>query len=212
VLQGWGGEHLLVSYEAERRPIAEQTIDLATKNMGSLSTQFADALLGEIGPSGDEARADTATRIQIAKDGEFHSLGLVLGYHYGDSPVVVPDGTPEQAHDPLRYLPSARPGARLPHTWLADGRSIYDALGPAMTLLRLDGDADRSVFDAAAATRGIPLDVVDLSAEYLASHYAATLLLVRPDQHIVWRTTEKSLSPSDAADVLDVVTGRIPAS
>ncbi len=151
VLEGWGGDELLPSYEAERRPIAQQTIDLATKNMGSLSTDFANAQLGELGPSGDEARATTAMRIQVAKDSEFHSLGLVLGHHYGDSPVVVPDGTPELPHDPLRYLPSARPGARLPHTWLPGGRSIYDLLGPALTLLRLDGDADPSPFVAAAA-------------------------------------------------------------
>jgi hypothetical protein len=135
----------------------------------------------------------------------------VLGYHYGDSPVVVPDGTPEPEHDPLRYMPTARPGSRLPHTWLADGRSIYDALGPAMTLLRLDGDADPSAFNAAALARGIPLDVVDLSAHYLVSHYSATLLLVRPDQHVAWRTTEQSVTAAGASKVLDVVTGREPS-
>ena len=35
--------------------------------------------------------AEVARALQV-KDPEFHSLGLVLGYDYPDSPVVVPDG------------------------------------------------------------------------------------------------------------------------
>ena len=45
VLQGWGGEALLRSYQQERKPIAQQTIDLATSNMSQLSTNFADPRL-----------------------------------------------------------------------------------------------------------------------------------------------------------------------
>ncbi|WP_206330780.1 hypothetical protein, partial [Modestobacter sp. KNN46-3] len=36
----------------------------------------------------------------------------------------------------VTFRPSAHPGARLPHTWLPDGRSLYDLLGAEFTLLR----------------------------------------------------------------------------
>lgn len=63
---------------------------------------------------GEQARRAAAEAIRAAKDSEFHSLGLVLGYQYDASPVIVDDGTPA-GPERLAYEPSARPGARLPH-------------------------------------------------------------------------------------------------
>lgn len=37
---------------------------------------------------------------------------------------------------------STVPGCRVPHFWLAPGRSLYDELGPAYTLLRFDPAVD----------------------------------------------------------------------
>ncbi len=212
VLQGWGGEALLDSYERERKPIAQQTIDLATANMSQLSTNFADPRLTDPGLEGDAARADIAARVQVAKHGEFHSLGLVLGYQYADSPVVVTDGTSESQLDPSHYEPTARPGARLPHRWLPDGRSVYDALGPGLTLLLLDPEADPSPFVVAASARETPLHVVDLcllgcTPTDLAERYGATMLVVRPDQHVAWRWAGTSVDDSAARRVLEHVTG-----
>jgi hypothetical protein len=134
---------------------------------------------------------------------EFHSLGLVLGYDYPDSPVVVPDGRPVPGPGLTGYTPSAHPGARLPHAWLPDGTSLYDRLGEGFTVLRLSAGADAAALVDAAARRSIPLRVVDLPAE-LRDRYDADLVLVRPDQHVAWRGT----SATDAETVLDVVTGR----
>lgn len=217
VLQGWASENLLRSYELERRPVAQQTIDLATSNMAQLSTEFADPLLSAPGPEGDAARTAAAARIQVAKHGEFHSLGLVLGYHYGDSPVIVADGTPEPDIDPTHYEPTARPGARLPHRWLPDGRSIYDALGPDLTLLRLDPDADPDPFVISASKHGMPLQLLDMytlgcTPTDLAEQYQAKMLLVRPDQHVAWRTPSTSVGASTAVQVLERVTGRLEVS
>jgi hypothetical protein len=213
VLQGWAGEQLLRSYEHERKPVAQQTIDLATANMAQLSTNFADRLLDAPGVNGDAARTDTAARIQLAKHGEFHSLGLVLGYHYGNSPLIVTDDTPEPPTDASHYVPTARPGHRLPHRWLPDGRSVYDALGLAFTLVRLDPDADPTPFVNRASKLGMPLPLLDLTglgcpATELADQYDAKMLLVRPDQHVAWRTPTTSVDPSTAAQILDRVTGR----
>jgi 2-polyprenyl-6-methoxyphenol hydroxylase-like FAD-dependent oxidoreductase len=204
VLAGWGGPGLLDSYEAERKPIAQQTIDLATLNMSKLSTNFADPLLSADGPEGDACRAAVAADIQAHKYGEFHSLGLVLGYHYGTSPLTVPDGTPEPPQETTVYTPTARPGSRLPHAWLPDGRSLYDILGNDFTLLVADPLADPVPVIAVAGRLGIPLCVVQLldvglSAEQCGLLFGSSMLLVRPDQHVAWRSSmgAEPLSPDD---------------
>lgn len=226
VLRGWAGAGLLDSYEPERRPVAEQTIADASAQESRLARAFARADLDADGPAGDERRAEVARALET-KRGEFHSLGLVLGYHYAGSPIVVDDGTPVPEHTPLTYHASARPGTRLPHHWLPDGTSLYDHLGPAFTLLRLGrraaGTADAAdgadgasrvgvaAFRAAAAARGVPLTVLDLPDLPGAEAYGAPLLLVRPDQHIAWRGGPGAAG--SAAAILDAALGgaRSPA-
>jgi 2-polyprenyl-6-methoxyphenol hydroxylase-like FAD-dependent oxidoreductase len=177
VLRGWGGEGLLASYEVERRPIAERTIQEAVANMSVLAAP---------GPVGEYARRAAAHVIQVAKDREFHSLGLVLGYQYDASPVIVDDGTP-LVPEGQHYQPTARPGARLPHRWLPDGASLYDRLGNGLSLLRLRDDADVTPLIEAAAARRVPLTVIEVRGQALEERYGAALLLVRPDQHVAWR-------------------------
>lgn len=186
VLQGWGGEGLLDSYEAERRPVAERTIAEAVRNMSVLAPELGNPQLTEEGEAGDEARRQAAQTIQIAKDGEFHSLGLVLGYQYGDSPVIVSDGLPALPEG-QHYTPSAYPGARLPHLWLPDRSSLYDQLGSGFTLLCLQDGAETTPFVEAASQIGLPLKVLELRGENAQALYSASLVLVRPDQHIAWR-------------------------
>jgi len=186
VLTGWAPESLLDSYEAERRPVAERTIGGAGAQEAFLAPAFAAGDLDADTPAGEALRAALAEGLQV-KDPEFHSLGLVLGYDYPESPVVVPDGRAVPAPELATYTPSAHPGARLPHAWLPDGRSVYDALGPEFSLLVLAPGAPDGLPDAAARL-GVPLRVVDLSAvPELRGLYGADLLLVRPDQHVAWR-------------------------
>jgi len=184
VLQGWAPPSLLDSYEAERRPVAQRTIGAAGSQEAFLAPSFADVDLDDDGTAGQLLRGDLAHRLDV-KDAEFHSLGLVLGYDYPDSPVVVPDGRPVPEPSLTTYTPSAHPGARLPHAWLADGTSVYDRLGDGFTLLRLDTQVDVGAWAAAAEVAGIPLAVVDLPE--LRALHGADLVLVRPDQHVAWR-------------------------
>jgi 2-polyprenyl-6-methoxyphenol hydroxylase-like FAD-dependent oxidoreductase len=187
VLDGWGGSGLLASYEAERRPVAAQTIEIAQQHTGRLAADFADPLLRDPGPEGDAARRQAGDEIQREKTSEFHGLGLVLGYTYGDSPLIVGDGTPPVPFDVTTYTPSARPGSRVPHAWLDERRSLYDVIGPAFTLLRVAPSADPGPIVRAAAHRRMPLEVVDLSDRGLEPRCEAPLVLVRPDQHVAWR-------------------------
>ncbi len=204
VLEGWGGDDLLASYEAERRPIAERTIQEATANMSVLAPELSNHDLDASGRVGEQARQAAAQVIQTAKDREFHSLGIVLGYQYDASPVIVDDGTPPLSED-QDYKPIARPGARLPHMWLPDGASLYDRLGNGLTLLRLRDDADVVPFIESATARGVPLTIVELRGQTLEKLYAASLLLVRPDQHVAWRGT--SVDQATAGTIIDSIRG-----
>ncbi|RZU32078.1 FAD-dependent monooxygenase [Blastococcus saxobsidens] len=187
VLQGWAPPSLLASYEAERRPVAHRTIGAAGAQEAFLAPSFADTDLDDEGTAGRLLRADLAQRLHV-KDAEFHSLGLVLGYDYPHSPVVVPDGRTVPEPTLATFTPSAHPGARLPHAWLPDGSSVYDRLGDGFSLLRLGSGSDTGALPAAADELGIPLTVVDLAdVPGLRSRYEADLVLVRPDQHVAWR-------------------------
>ena len=98
------------------------------------------------------------------------------------------------------YRPSGHAGARLPHAWLPDGRSLYDLLGTGFTLPRKAPDSHPGISGlvSRARQRQIPLALAEPSASY---PWRSEFLLVRPDQHIAWRTAD----PSDID--LDLVTG-----
>lgn len=203
VLQDWAPAELLDSYEAERRPVASRTIGAAGSQEAFLAPSFADVDLDDDGTAGQLLRSDLGRRLAV-KDAEFHSLGLVLGYDYPDSPVVVPDGREVPPESITSYVPSAHAGARLPHAWLPDGDSIYDLLGDGFTVLCLTADADAAPLSDAAALRRVPLRVLDLShLPQLHALYQADLVLVRPDQHVAWRGGPEL----DAQALLDRVLG-----
>jgi len=198
VLNGWAPVELLDSYESERRPVAQQTIDLAARNMSVLSTELSSPDLLADGVVGSAARAAAADRIQATKRDEFHAHGLVLGYGYG------PDAA-AQAPSTREYIPIAAAGNRLPHGRNARGESLFDLLGAELTLLGRDDGRWRD----AAARRGIPLVIVDPVAHGFAKVADDDLVLVRPDQHIAWRGAA-SADPDVALDL--AVHGFVAAS
>ncbi|MBP1133784.1 2-polyprenyl-6-methoxyphenol hydroxylase-like FAD-dependent oxidoreductase [Arthrobacter sp. PvP023] len=212
-LTGWGGPELLASYGLERRPVAARTIRDAANNGEALAYHFADPALRRAGDDGLRAR-QAAYQALAVKQSEFDSLGLVLGYSYGDSPLVVPDGSPVPVEDPVRYVVSASPGALLPHAWLDDSTSVYSLLGQGFTLLAdaavLGGVPGVQVFAPvleAAERRGIPVTVTAVGPSGdgtpMADLWGADAVLVRPDQHVAWRGSV----PEAAAAALSVAAG-----
>jgi 2-polyprenyl-6-methoxyphenol hydroxylase-like FAD-dependent oxidoreductase len=179
VIQGWAEESLLESYDAERRPVVEQTIGSAVSNMAALSTDIA-AATGAI--------ESAAEFIQRTKYAEFHSLGLTLGYSYAGSPVVQ-DGPPSANIDLATYVPSAEPGNRLPHAWVPDGTSLYDHLGRGLTLVGPLDQAAAEVMELVERAQhdGVPLTLVTPPPDY---PWREEFLLVRPDQHIAGRARD----------------------
>lgn len=110
-----------------------------------------------------------------------------FGYYYDASPIIAYDGETPPAYAMGSFTPSTVPGARAPHLFLRDGRSLYDAFGPGYTLLRFDPAIDVASLKSAADERGMPLALVDIAPDEANGAYVEKLVLVRPDQHIAWR-------------------------
>jgi 2-polyprenyl-6-methoxyphenol hydroxylase-like FAD-dependent oxidoreductase len=205
VLQGWGGTCLLDSYESERRCAHEFVMDEAEANHALKPSElFRDGMTDQT-PEGQRIRSEIGELILDKKRAEFHALGVVLGYCYQESPIVVDDGTMGSWIRSREYVPAAIPGCLAPHTWLEDGRSLYDTFGQGFTLLVLSGDhaEDSAAAHREAARTDTPLDVVVVDDSGLADLYESALALIRPDQHIAWRG---NVWPD--SEVLAVATGR----
>jgi 2-polyprenyl-6-methoxyphenol hydroxylase-like FAD-dependent oxidoreductase len=207
VLQGWGGASLLDSYATERRPVHQRFIAEAVINYATASEQLASDALEQAGAAGDALRRAAGPRIAATKQREFRTLGIVLGYRYADSPIIVADGSAPPPEHPTDYLPSAHPGCRAPHAWLPDGSALFDHFGAGYTLLVTEGDANADTLVRAAREAGVPLTVVNPHLPGLRTLYAARLALIRPDQHVAWRG---DTLPPDAGVLLDIVRGAVP--
>jgi len=214
VLRGWGGERLMASYEAERRPVAIRTVTASTENLKRmLSTRSERPPPPELFQDGSEAdaiRKDYGAWFTETMRHEWFMNGFHLGYRYDDSPIVWPDGTPPPPLETSTYTQTARPGARAPHVWLADGRSTLDLYGKGFVLLRLgvDAPAGEGIVGAAKA-RGVPLTVAPLDEPAVLDAYQRRLVLVRPDGHVAWRD---DVEPADPAVLIDVVRGASPSA
>jgi hypothetical protein len=104
------------------------------------------------------------------------------------------------------FTPSTVPGCRVPHIWLSDGRSLYDALGSDYTLLRLDSSINAEPLLRSAGNRRVPLSLLDVSPREAGADYDRALVLARPDQHVAWRGNEL---PQDTLALVDLIRGAI---
>jgi len=211
VVRGWGGAHLLRSYESERRPVALRNVAASTENLGRMLSTRDRKPPPEIfvaGPQADAIRRDYGDWFTETMRHEWFMNGFHLGYRYDDSAIVWPDGTPAPPLEGRTYTQTARPGARAPHVALPEGRSTLDLFGRGFTLLRLGADAPdgEGILQAASAV-GVPIRAVALAAPQVLAAYQRSLVLVRPDGHVAWRTDAEPLQPGA---VIDVVRGAKP--
>ena len=201
MLQGWGDAGLLASYDAERRPIGARNVRLTAEFYGEHGKFDGLAAIEEGSAAGTQVRQRIGDALVGGIGRMFRTTGLQLGYCYEDSPICVPDGTPPYPDDPEDFTPSTRPGSRAPHVWLDDDRSILDLYGRGFVLLRFgSGAPDSSGFEAAAASRRLPLEVVTVSKPEATDLYKHRLVLVRPDGHVAWRADEMPLNPAAVVD------------
>ena len=209
-LHGWAPTGLLDAYEAERLPITEQVSHFAMKHaFGAIAERTAvPTEITEESDAGANARrriGEAAYRLHVQ---QFACAGLNFGYYYAASPVIAYDGERQPPYTMYDYTPSSVPGCRLPHLWLADGRSLYDLLGPDFTLLRFGLAAEVSALTQAAHDRGIPLALLDVPFDAPPQPYRHRLCLARPDGHVAWRG-DCIGDEAEAHALLDRITGAL---
>ena len=126
-------------------------------------------------------------------------LGLQLGFTYETGAIVADGSDKPAAANPVRdFIPTSRPGARLPHGWMErDGERVS-----TLDLVSLQGftllvGPDGSAWLDAARTASVPIrcirighDITDPTDWWtsVAALGPDSALLVRPDQHVAFRS------------------------
>lgn len=186
-LDGWAGEGLLDSYQAERRPVAQRNVDEAASNRAEDVALPVLPHLEDDGPEGQAARARLGALIREHRAKEWNSMGIQLGYVYADSPLVAREGPAGGPASTTDYVPGTQPGARAPHVWLEPGRSTLDLFGAGFVLLSFGAADPAGALLDAAQRQGVPLVQRAIADPQAARVYAYRHVLVRPDGHVAWR-------------------------
>ena len=193
VVRGASPSALLDSYEIERKPLAERNTAYAKRFADSVGMFKALPLLEQDDAAGQAERQRASAHLGAHVRMEFNIPGVTFGGRYDASPLIVKDGSTPPPDAAGTYVPTASPGGRAPHAWMADGSSLYDSFGFEWTLLVLGRCApDASAFVAGAAALGLDLTVVRQASEALSALYEAPLALIRPDQIVAWRGSDAS--------------------
>jgi 2-polyprenyl-6-methoxyphenol hydroxylase-like FAD-dependent oxidoreductase len=206
VLHGWAAPEILDAYEAERQPITDQASRIIS-DIGYRVMMQRHELSPEVerlDAIGEAARAAAGQRAYALDVEQQCCGGLNFGYFYDRSPIIAYDKEQAPTYTMGTFTSTTVPGCRVPHVWLEGRRSLYDAMGPDYTLLRLDPTAHVAGLVAAAAQRGLPLAVLDVRSREAPEFYRHKLVLARSDQHVAWRGEAE---PADPLGLVDLVRG-----
>jgi len=115
-----------------------------------------------------------------------------------------PEGGACSIHGRMSF--KAEAGHHLAPKPLSNGRNVFEELGSDFTLLAFDADeAAVQSLEGAAKDSRVPLKVVRDTAAEGREQYASKLVLVRPDQYVVWAG---DAAPDDARAVFARVAGQ----
>ncbi len=230
VIKGQAHHKLMSTYEAERRPVAARNTQWALltfmnhfviepgfgmvpgappeANIGAFMNLLSDSWQGEF------ARQRMHEVLNTQRT-EFQAHDLEIGFHY-DSDAVIADGSEAPPLAPMGdvYVPTTRPGHRLPHVWLdRDGKRVSNhdicGRGKFVVLTGAAGQAWKDAAKAAAEKLNIQIDChcIGADGEYadadqqwhrLSQVEPNGAVLVRPDVHVGWRCVSAPGNPSEA--------------
>jgi 2-polyprenyl-6-methoxyphenol hydroxylase-like FAD-dependent oxidoreductase len=199
-LGGVAGPGLLDSYDAERRPVGELTVEQAF-------TRYVTRVALYLGTEDTQPIVD--------------DFSMEIGYRY-DSPAIVlePGGPPLHEHP---RESAGRPGGRAPHIFLDRGGtrlSTLDLFGRNFVLLAgPSGGVWRDAAAVAAKGLGVGLDVHVVGGPDLADPEGgfpraygispSGAVLVRPDGFVGWRAADAAGAAEDTLrQALQVLLGR----
>ncbi len=191
---------------AERRAIAFRNRTAAARHFavrGAIMTSDWTDMHSERW-FGDRTRRRLGRHICDLGNLENEALGIELGYRYDKSPVICYEAggqRPAQRMDV--YTPGTWPGTRPPSVFLQDGRALFDLFGSGFTLLRF-ADRDVEGLTEAAADQGVPFEVVDVRVDHAHALDERDLVLLRPDQHVVW---QGDAAPTDPVSLIGRLRG-----
>lgn len=191
VLGGSAGPELLRTYDAERRPIGELTVEQAY-------ARYVTRVAPYLGTENMQPLVD--------------DFSMEIGYRY-NSPAVVLEGDGDH---PLHEHPresKGRPGSRAPHVFLerrGARLSALDLFGKNFVLLAgADGDVWRTATLRAAARLRLPLDAYRVGSAELADPEdrfpdaygisASGAVIVRPDGFVGWRARDADGAADEVA-------------
>ncbi|WUH90952.1 FAD-dependent monooxygenase [Streptomyces sp. NBC_00433] len=168
-------------------------------------------------PVGDVVRA-RAAEIFATHRAECQAHDLEIGFAYEDG-AVLPDGTPPPARSPMgdTYRPTTRPGHLLAHAWIEHGGrrlSTHDLTGSGTGFALITGPEGAPWCEAAAQVAekfAIPITTALIGTSADGADYADTdggwaavreisdagAVLVRPDNHVAWRSMGAADTPAD---------------
>jgi 2-polyprenyl-6-methoxyphenol hydroxylase-like FAD-dependent oxidoreductase len=199
-LQDRAGPGLPASYDAERRPVAELTVEQAYSRYVTRTAPHLGT--GDIQPV-------------------LHDFEIELGHRYHHSPAVIGGGDGPVLVDPSTA--GGAPGTRAPHAWIElDGQpmSTIDLTGREFVLICGPGGADWSQA-AARAAEGFGVDLRCFRiGDRLREPERGTVMsalgiepggasLIRPDGFVAWRSAAAVPEPSPVlGEVLSIVLDR----
>lgn len=194
---------LLASYEIERKAVAQRNTNYARQFADSVGLYQAKAELETRSEVGAQERAQASVYLNRHVRLEFNIPGVTFGGRYDASPIIVSDGAELAPDEANTYVPTASPGGRPPHQWLADGSSLYDHFHSEWTLLVVgEQPPPTQAFSDYAEQLGIDLKIVSMPNAELLALYEQPLALIRPDQIVAWRGNSDTTAEAVLKQVL----------
>lgn len=186
VLQGYADKTLLDSYEQERKPIAQTTIDWSVVNANRLRSIFQSLADGNNNAFREGLKEQTK---------HINHPGLDVGIIY-QSHALYPENAEIPAFDPNAYKNKAVVGQRAPHCWLSYNNhpiSTIDLFEKNYVLLAGENCTVEKLKlpipeQYPLTTLIIGKDINTLNQDFYACYQLTKeqAILVRPDGHIAW--------------------------